>query len=133
MSKKTKTFEGGCLCGQIRFTAVGKPSFPHMCSCHMCQKWSGAPAVAWVEFPLDGFSWNGPGGEPAGFQSSEKTRRGYCAQCGSTLCAIDEGYDKISLTISTFDEPSLLVPGKQHSYRDSAPDWFTMEIDRSRK
>ncbi|MFD2205560.1 GFA family protein [Kiloniella antarctica] len=131
MTKKPKEFSGGCLCGHIRFQATGKPTFPHLCSCRMCQTWSGAPTVAWVEFPLKNFSWTGPGGEPAKFKSSEKTQRGFCPNCGGSICAIDEGYDKISLTITTFDEPSVLVPGKQFSYRKSAPKWFIADINRS--
>lgn len=99
----------------------------------MCQTWSGAPTVAWVEFPLEGFSWTGPGGDPSLFQSSNQTRRGFCGECGGTLCAIDEGYDKIALTIATFDEPSKLVPGKQHSHRTSAPAWLNVEIVRTAK
>lgn len=126
-----KLFSGGCLCGHIRFEAGGKPTFPHLCSCRMCQLWSGAPTVAWVEFPLAGFAWTGPGGEPSTFQSSENTRRGFCAKCGSSLCALDDGYDKISLTIAVFDEPSSLVPGKQHSHKTSAPGWWIPEIDRT--
>jgi len=133
MARKPDTYSGGCLCGNIRFTVTGKPTFPHLCSCRMCQTWSGAPTVAWVEFPLEGVSWTGPGGEPSLFRSSQKTRRGFCDQCGGTLAAIDDGYDKISLTIATFDEPSKLVPGKQHSYRKSAPDWLKVEIDRAAK
>lgn len=133
MAKKPSEFSGGCLCGNIRFLAIGKPSFPHLCSCRMCQTWSGAPTVAWVEFPLEGFSWTGPGGDPSLFQSSQKTRRGFCSECGGTICAMDEGYDKIALTIATFDDSSKLVPGKQHSYRTSAPKWMKVEIDRTAK
>ncbi|MBB5915682.1 hypothetical protein BJY24_004594 [Nocardia transvalensis] len=29
---------GGCLCGNIRFSATGDPDFPHLCSCEHCQK-----------------------------------------------------------------------------------------------
>ena len=130
MAKESNAFAGGCLCGNIRFLAIGKPSFPHLCSCRMCQTWSGAPTVAWVEFPIDGFSWTGPGGEPTRFQSSEKSQRGFCNKCGGSICAFDEGYDKLALTIAVFDEPSALVPGKQHSYRQSAPSWLIVDIDR---
>lgn len=133
MVKKLVEFSGGCLCGHIRFLATGKPTFPHLCSCRMCQTWSGAPTVAWVEFALAGFSWTGPGSEPSKFQSSEKTQRGFCPKCGGTICAIDDGYDKISLTIAVFDEPSLIIPGKQHSYRASAPNWWTVDINRAIK
>ncbi len=122
--------KGGCLCGALRYTAEGKPSFPHLCSCIMCQKWSGAPTVAWFEMPADGISWDGPGGEPRYFQSSEKSRRGFCPVCGGTVCAVDEGYDKISLTIASLDEPSAIVPGKQHSFQKAAPDWWSVKIER---
>lgn len=128
MPKVTQLYSGGCLCGHIRFEVAGNPSFPHLCSCRMCQKWSGAPTVAWVEFLLTDFSWTGPGGEPNRFQSSEQSERGFCAKCGSTVCALDDGYDKISLTIATLDEPSAIIPGKQHSYEASAPDWWRVGI-----
>ncbi|MGL9717887.1 MAG: GFA family protein [Wolbachia sp.] len=29
----------------------------HLCSCAICQRSSGAPTVAWVEFPLKSFEW----------------------------------------------------------------------------
>ena len=123
---------GGCLCGSLRFTVEGKASFPHLCSCTMCQKWSGAPTVAWVEFPQAGLTWEGPGGEPAYFRSSEKSRRGFCTTCGGTLSALDEGSDAIMLTIASFDDPSAIVPGKQHSFRKFAPDWWSVKIEPSR-
>ena len=121
---------GTCLCGNIQYRANGKPAFPHLCSCRTCQLWSGAPTVAWVEFPIDGFSWTGPGGEPALHQSSAKTRRGFCAECGSTLCAIDDGYDRISVTMATLDDSSRIKLGKQHSFQDEAPFWWPLTAPR---
>ena len=82
---------------------------------------------------LDDFSWTGPGGAPSLFQSSEKTQRGFCPNCGGTVCAIDEGYDKISITMASLDEPSAIVPGKQHSHRKMVPDWWHVEIERGAK
>jgi hypothetical protein len=121
---------GGCLCGNITYQIDNEQSiFPHLCSCHMCQKWSGAPTVAWVEFPLKSFKWTGKGGEPAYYQSSEKTSRGFCPKCGSTLCAVDDGYDNIALTIASLDNPNLVVPDKQHSYHGSAPSWWKVKVE----
>lgn len=121
---------GGCLCGHIRFSAGGAPSFPHLCSCRMCQRWSGAPTVAWVEFPLAELSWNGPGGAPTLHRSSAKSQRGFCPKCGGTLCALDDGYDKASLTIACFDDPNGFTLGKQHSFSEMAPGWWKVEIAR---
>ncbi len=125
-----KNYSGGCLCGHITYKLEGKPSFPHLCSCSQCRKWSGALTVAWVEFPLAGLTWNGPGGTPKLFRSSEKTERGSCPECGAALCALDDGYDKISLTIASLDDPSAIPPGKQHSFKKAAPDWWKVEIER---
>ena len=130
MTRKAKEYPGGCLCGHIRFLATGKSSFPHLCSCRMCQQWSGAPTVAWVEFSLDGFSWTGPGGEASGFRSSEMTVRYFCPKCGGTLGAQDDGYAKIGLNIASLDNPSAIVPGKQHSYQKSSPPWWHVSIER---
>ena len=62
--KTVATYEGGCLCGNIRFRATGPADWPHTCSCKMCQRHSGALTVAWVEFPRDRVEWTGPGGAP---------------------------------------------------------------------
>jgi hypothetical protein len=121
---------GGCLCGHIRWEATGKPSFPHLCSCGQCRRWSGALTVAWVDLPLDGFRWTGPGGEPAIFRSSDRTRRGHCPACGSALCALDDGSDRIALTIATLDEPNPIMPGRQHSFRDGLPPWWRVSIEK---
>ena len=57
---KAKNYDGGCLCGQVRFSAVGPALKPHTCSCKMCQRHSGSLTVSWVELLLDRASnpWN---------------------------------------------------------------------------
>lgn len=105
-----KAYTGSCLCGYISYAVSGEPSFPHLCSCHMCQKWSGAPTVAWVEFPIKNVQWDGAGGEPTFYRSSAKTRRGFCPKCGGTLCALDDGYENVSMTIASLNDPNAIVP-----------------------
>ncbi|WP_164503872.1 GFA family protein [Rickettsiales endosymbiont of Stachyamoeba lipophora] len=122
-------YSGRCLCGHISYKVEGKPAFPHLCSCKMCQKWSGALTVAWTEFPIKTLTWNGPGGEPAFYRSSKKTQRGFCPKCGSTLCALDDGYENISITIASLREPSSVIPGNQHSYQEEAPSWWKVRIE----
>jgi hypothetical protein len=123
-------YGGGCLCGQIRYEATGAPDFPHLCSCRMCQTWSGAPTVAWVGFPRGSLTWTGPGGAPRMYRSSETAERGFCPSCGGTLCAVEDGADAIVMTIASLDEPDRIVPGPQHSYRDAAPTWWSVSIAR---
>ena len=124
-----KSYSGSCLCGHVQYVAKGKPSFPHLCSCQICQRWAGAPTVAWVEFPLETFSWVTSADKPDFFASSEHTKRGHCPRCGSSICAIDEGYDKISISMSSLDDSSSLKLGKQHSYQSELPAWVPWNLE----
>ena len=125
-------YTGGCLCGKIRYRLSGKPKFPHFCSCDDCQRWSGAPIVAWVDFPCAELVWDGKGEEPTLFRSSEHTQRGFCSSCGGTLCALDDGSGFVSMTISTMDNPSVIVP-KSHSYTEMAPRWLIVKAKALKK
>ncbi|MBW4579081.1 MAG: GFA family protein [Tildeniella nuda ZEHNDER 1965/U140] len=68
---KPKIYEGGCLCGNIRFVATGPALKPHTCSCRQCQRHSGSLTQMWVEFSQDQVEWTGTGGKPATWRSSE--------------------------------------------------------------
>jgi len=119
---------GGCLCGHIRFEAAAPPENPHSCSCTMCQRHSGAPTLAWVEFPAEAITWTGPGGAPATWRSSDISSRAFCPQCGSTLGAIDDA-PVIALTTGSFDKPDAAVlRPTAHSYRSKRPCWWHTDI-----
>lgn len=124
-NKEMQEYEGGCLCNGVKYLARGEPINPHLCSCTMCQKSSGAPTVAWVEFPLKTFQWSG---KPGLYQSSEKTKRCFCQKCGCLLGTLDKGYPNVCITIASLKNPDLIVPGKQHSHRESAPSWWDPNI-----
>ncbi len=47
--------EGGCLCGEVRYRIEAEPSDVAYCHCRMCQKTSGAPAMAWGTVPSSAF------------------------------------------------------------------------------
>lgn len=126
--KQTIEYNGGCLCNETTYTAKAEPGNPHLCSCRMCQKSSGAPTVAWVEFPLKIFEWDG-NKKPALYSSSETTQRYFCQNCGGLLGATNEGCDSISITIASLHNPNLIVPVKnKHSYKESAPVWWEVDI-----
>jgi hypothetical protein len=45
MSGTTDKFEGGCLCGAVRFIATGQPKAVYWCHCQSCRRHSGAPGL----------------------------------------------------------------------------------------
>ncbi|WP_095108526.1 GFA family protein [Pseudomonas sp. Irchel 3E20] len=114
-------YEGGCLCGQVRFAARGEALNPHSCSCRNCQRHSGALTLCWVEFPKGAVQWTGEGGEPARYRSSDYSSRAFCPVCGSTLGALDDE-PVVALLLGSFDQPvqPALQP-QSHSFADGCP------------
>ncbi len=124
-----KSYEGGCLCGHIRFKVSGVPGKPHTCSCTLCQRHSGALTLSWVEFPSEAVSWVGPGGPPATWRSSEWSSRAFCPTCGSTLGAVDDA-PTVALVVGAFDARNRreFAP-VAHSYVSKRPRWWHVHCD----
>ncbi|CDM89238.1 GFA family protein [Xenorhabdus bovienii] len=124
---KKVEYSGGCLCGHIRFIATGEAGNPHTCSCSMCQQHSGGLTLCWIEFPKAAVHWNGPGGVPSVFRSSDYSSRAFCSQCGSSLGAIDDG-PTVGLLLGNFDSKNKknLRP-VSHSFISSRPRWWKID------
>jgi hypothetical protein len=114
MTAASHEYTGGCQCGAVRFRAdaVGRAS---ICHCRMCQKAFGGlfgPLVTGL-----GLEWTR--GAPKHFASSNKARRGFCAECGTPLTYEYDG--GIELAIGAFDDPSLVAPVIQVNPADKLP------------
>jgi hypothetical protein len=72
---------GGCLCGDVRYTAQLKNTDLGACHCGMCRKWAGGPFIVATTASID-FDAESP---ILAFASSKWAERGSCARCGSSL------------------------------------------------
>jgi hypothetical protein len=113
--------EGGCLCGKVRYRLSVEPHLAGYCHCRMCQRNSGAPAVAWVVVREDGFSWGT--GEPSTFRSSAGVARQFCGACGSYLVFRREGSNEVSVNTASLDDPAAYPP-QMHIFAASRIPWF---------
>lgn len=119
-------YEGGCLCGLIRYKARGEPQFPHWCHCQMCRRATGVPAAAWVNFRLAEFSFTGD--DPSYYQSSANIQRGFCSNCGASICTLEQGDDFISVLLGTLDDPNRIRP-RYHIWTTSGVVWMDVNQD----
>ena len=97
---------GGCLCGAVRYEVTGTLRDVIECHCAMCRKTHGHIG-AYTATPKDslavvegrGLRW---------YASSERARRGFCGECGSTLFYDPLQKDHISIAAGTLDPPTGL-------------------------
>jgi len=101
-------FTGGCLCGNVRVVASGRPYRVGLCHCLDCRKVSGSVLNVFATFPADRVTVTGetrltPAGRAPG--------RRFCPRCGSPVLSHDEGSGEIEIHVGSFDEPGRVVPG----------------------
>jgi hypothetical protein len=127
---KEQVFEGGCLCGAIRYRSTAVPVRGVICHCSMCRKHSGAPILAFVHFPIKAFAWIK--GEPTRYRSSQYAERGFCPKCGSTLSMHEEVLgDRVQVTLGSLDEPHR-AKIDDHVWTEDRIAWFDVKDDLPR-
>lgn len=93
-------YVGGCLCGDVRFVAEGRPYRVGLCHCLDCRKHHGALFNASAMFPAEAVTVEGELREFAG--------RCFCPRCGSSVLA--RSGDEVEVQIGALDEADRLVP-----------------------
>ena len=119
-----KPFDGGCLCGAVRYRAHGPVSRVNHCHCSQCRRSTGAVAATWVTVPLAGFAVIK--GKPAEYRASDFATRTFCATCGSTLFWLRDGAERIDMSVGTLDQPGDLRAGR-HDAAEMRLAGFTLD------
>lgn len=91
---------GGCLCGDVRIEARGRPYRVGLCNCMDCRKHHGALFYAAAIYPGDAVTIQG---EVRGYAG-----RFFCPRCGSSVFGRSE--DEIEVHLGTLDAPDQLTP-----------------------
>ena len=117
---------GGCACGAVRYEATGEFTQVTYCHCSKCRRWHGhVGAYAAVE--RGGFRWTEARGLKW-YAASPTVRRGFCGECGSSLCWDEDGELRMGLCVGTIDAPTGLT-SKAHIYVASKGDYYALPED----
>ena len=123
-------YEGGCLCGALRFRAEERPIETGYCHCTLCQRSTGAPVLAWASFPVDAFAYTK--GHSTSYESSPRGHREFCNRCGTQI-----GYRQtdaattIDVNVGCMDDPPQFPP-ENHIYAGDRISWFDTADDLPR-
>jgi hypothetical protein len=119
-----REMSGGCLCGQVEYSANADPAFVGVCHCEHCQKQTGTAFAVLVGIPKSAISIKG---QIKTFHdkgdSGQTVERSFCPECGSPIlfnAAVIPGLAFIYG--GTLHDTSWLDP-KVHVYCDSKERW----------
>ncbi len=93
-------FDGGCLCGDVRIVASGRPYRVGLCHCLDCRKHHGALFHACAVFPAEAVTVRGETRDYAG--------RHFCPRCGSSVYS--RTGDETEVSLGVLDAPDQLAP-----------------------
>ena len=88
-----RTYEGGCLCGAVRYRVTGRPIWTAFCHCRSCRRATGSAVAAYAGYAADRFEVTK--GAATHFASSDGVSRGFCPRCGSPLTRASAELDHI--------------------------------------
>jgi len=91
---------GGCLCGNVRIVAAGRPYRVGLCHCMDCRKHHGALFHASAVFPRAAVTIDGEASSYAG--------RHFCPRCGSPVFGLSG--DEIEVNLGALDAPDQFAP-----------------------
>ncbi len=118
------TYEGGCLCGQVRWRAVAEPANVRVCHCRNCQRWTGAPFFARAIFRLADIERTG---ETTRWPTSPRIDRLSCARCGTPMFAEPKDPPpRLGVSVATCDDRHALQP-EVHIWTSEKLDWLCVD------
>ena len=124
MNNTSEMREGGCFCGEVRFTFRGAPTYVGNCHCRDCQRAIGAGFVTWVGTKPEDFEVTK--GEIATCETSPGVHRGFCGRCGSSLTFTGDDWTDVAITAASLDEPGAVTP-ESNVFLDERQPWVIFD------
>ena len=113
--------EGGCLCGQARYSGEAEPVFQAVCHCKNCQKQAGTAYSIVIGVPEAAVTLTGATktyhdtGDSGG-----AVDRHFCPDCGSPLYSSSPTAPGLMIIkAGTLDDPGWVTP-QMHLWTESA-------------
>jgi hypothetical protein len=124
----SRSVEGGCLCGNVRYKISGHAVMQFFCFCTDCQTISGAAGYAAYGVPIASVELTK--GQPCQFDkqadSGRINSRRFCGKCGTRLWAQLDELGLASINALTLDDKSLFGATQNH-LPESAPSWCILD------
>jgi len=122
-SEPGEPITGGCLCGALRYEALGEPTFAGFCFCGDCRKASGGGSIGFMGFPASAVRFSGATRQFRSRALRGTATRNFCPTCGGLVFGGVVGEsDSHTIYAGSLDEPARFRPAMAIFNRDR-PAW----------
>jgi hypothetical protein len=108
----TSGFQGGCLCGAVRYESTLEPVIAGHCQCADCRKSSGSGHCSHLAVPKDAVSITGEVktyDKPA--DSGNVVSRAFCPTCGAAVYSLNAAMPQlVFIRASSLDDLEVFKP-----------------------
>lgn len=122
-------YEGGCLCGAVRYRVNGQLSDITCCHCSQCRRQTGhhfaTTDAKRKDFVLEGAD------HLVHYRASNFASRLFCKTCGSILFWDEDDAQEISILAGTLDGSTGLKIGR-HIFCDDKGDYYELDANTPR-
>ena len=124
------SYQGGCLCGAVRYRVTAEPISMRLCWCRDCQYLAAGNATANVVFPSEAITITGALGDYTGAADSGNVmHRKFCPICGTPMFSQAEVRPHLIIVrAGTLDDPAQVRPVAT-IWTESAPHWAAIHPD----
>lgn len=127
MTQGGRIWQGRCLCGSVRWLAIGDPLWQKFCHCDSCRRNCAAPVAAFIAFAEMQVGWSG--NPPASHSSSPGVTRSFCATCGTPVAYRNTDLPgEVHLYAAALDDPSAFTP-EGHDFWSEKLGWLHIRDD----
>jgi hypothetical protein len=120
----SSSFEGGCLCGAVRYRSEADPVMGGHCHCIDCRKSSGSGHCSHLVIARSAVSVTGEVTlYDRSADSGNMVTRAFCPACGAPVYSLNSASPElIFLRASSLDDPEIFKP-QMVVYTKRAPSW----------
>jgi len=118
----TKKYQGGCLCGNVRFEIIGNIKNIVFCHCTQCRKAQGSAFATNGNIDKNDFKFTAGEDQLTAYQEGHLTKF-FCQQCGSPIISKNTAYpNTVRIRLGAIETPITEKP-EAHIFTTSKADW----------
>ena len=122
-------YQGGCLCGKVRFEITGEIHDIIYCHCSQCRKAQGSAFATNGNVDTERFNFISGENELTGYESTPGQIKYFCKHCGSPIISRNKSSpSKVRVRLGAVDSDIIERP-VAHIFVASKANWEEIEND----